>query len=409
MTRKPTADDIHKNGFALPGFGRLISPEDFDIPEPSEDDLEWRKKIGSESDVGLSVQLAYSAGLGEVQQVRSILNNEKRNFLGLKKKPDLDFLGGLNMKFVATADGPESVCIVKMLLEHGAKLHGDDDAALRKAAEKGNAPLGAYLLAHGAKFEAKEHEALRDAASNGHLGVIRVLEFFGEKLDVMQHSAFKYAARYGRENVVRYILNHDLKPGQDHIDDAFCYAVSNRKFKTADLLLEHGADATRNPCVGLIAQHTRAGDAQTVKYLLAAGAQPPENAMDIAKLEGHDDLVAILAEWKKYSAVIESAPERGGWEKLDDNTVVHVQKSSELANMTLKTVFNFEARQVTTIHEPHIARDASASAAIHVQNFDELSSEDTLATAHAKLRELGGAPGDLPVIKGRTVAKVKPV
>jgi len=83
----------------------------------------------------------------------------------------------------AARDG--NTTAVRVLLEHGADVHGWDDYALRLAAEKGHCKIVRLLLEYGADVHAENDWALSMAASNEHEKVVKVLLQHGADLDVI--------------------------------------------------------------------------------------------------------------------------------------------------------------------------------------------------------------------------------
>jgi len=65
--------------------------------------------------------------------------------------------------------------IVKYLLEHGADIHATDDNALRVASCQGSLETVKYLVEHGANIHAKNDQALRLASESGHLEIVKYL------------------------------------------------------------------------------------------------------------------------------------------------------------------------------------------------------------------------------------------
>ena len=97
------------------------------------------------------------------------------------------------------------------------------------------------------------------------------------------------------------------------------------------------------------------------------------------------------------------------FEKLNDYTLSATfdfgrQKS---ADPELRRIFNFKARQVTSIYSMWYS--GSVTSSMQVQKFSELDSLDEVKDMHKKLCELGGDPPGLPdvvapVNKGKSLS-----
>ena len=64
---------------------------------------------------------------------------------------------------------------VKLLLDRGARIHANNDAALRLAAEYGHIETVKVLLDRGARIHANNVEALYWAAMYGYTEIVKVL------------------------------------------------------------------------------------------------------------------------------------------------------------------------------------------------------------------------------------------
>ena|SRR6218665_243764 len=84
------------------------------------------------------------------------------------------------------------------------------------------------------------------------------------------------------------------------------------------------------------------------------------------------------------------------FEKLNDYTLSVVNDFGRMhkADPELRRIFNFAAQDVTTIYSMWYS--AAVSSSMNVQKFSELDSLGEVQMMHAKLRELGGHPPELP-------------
>lgn len=97
------------------------------------------------------------------------------------------------------------------------------------------------------------------------------------------------------------------------------------------------------------------------------------------------------------------------FEKLNDYTLSVTNDFGRQAGADpeLRRIFNFKARQVTSIYSMWYS--SSVTATMQVQKFSELDSLDEVKDMHKKLCELGGNPPGLadvvsPVNKGKTLS-----
>lgn len=108
--------------------------------------------------------------------------------------------------------------------------------------------------------------------------------------------------------------------------------------------------------------------------------------------------------------------------KINDHTlkvVTPVDETGAWGGARLTQLFNFRARQVTTVYERggvdtyriprgeysnyETGKIAAVTASLEVQNFRDIEGEAEIEAMHAKLKELGGKPPELS-----TLAKSKP-
>lgn len=108
--------------------------------------------------------------------------------------------------------------------------------------------------------------------------------------------------------------------------------------------------------------------------------------------------------------------------KINEHTlkvVTPVDEGGEWGGARLTQLFNFRARQVTTVYERggiasyriprgeyssyEDGKTAAVTASLQVQNFRDIEGEEEIAAMHAKLKELGGTPPALS-----TLVKSKP-
>jgi hypothetical protein len=86
------------------------------------------------------------------------------------------------------------------------------------------------------------------------------------------------------------------------------------------------------------------------------------------------------------------------FEKLNDYTlsVVHDFARLHKTDPELRRIFNFAARNVTTIYSMWYGHAVTSN--MHVEKFSDLDSLDEVAMMHAKLCEMDGNPPPLPTL-----------
>ena len=88
-----------------------------------------------------------------------------------------------NSLIVASRNG--RLDVVRLLLDHGANVHANDDQALRFAAYNGHLNVVRLLLDRGANIHARDDNALRSADDHCHQDIVRLLLSRGANIDVL--------------------------------------------------------------------------------------------------------------------------------------------------------------------------------------------------------------------------------
>ncbi len=119
---------------------------------------------------------------------------------------------------------------------------------LQYAALNGNASVAEFLLAQGvsANGNAAANRPLYLAAKEGHLRIVKMLVEHGAKVDGNDPTALNaivLAAGAGHKSVVSYLLEHgaDVNSGHPSGNAALAYAVSGYRDDMVEFLLAHGA------------------------------------------------------------------------------------------------------------------------------------------------------------------------
>lgn len=113
--------------------------------------------------------------------------------------------------------------------------------------------------------------------------------------------------------------------------------------------------------------------------------------------------------------------------RLDENTLLvrtDLAEAKEWGGARISRIFNFKARQLTTIYERgglsefkqprgeysnyEMAQMPAVTSSMTVQNFRDIEGSDEIAEMHAKLTTLGGKPPKLDdVLPGQLNKKLK--
>jgi len=133
---------------------------------------------------------------------------------------------------------------VHYILEQGANLHANNEAALRQASMYGHCDVVQLLLVHGADVHAHNDEALREASMLGHCDVVKLLLEHGAHVHADEDAALRYASKYGNCDVVELLLQHGADVHSQN-DFALQWARVLGHHDVAQLLLEHGAHVLR--------------------------------------------------------------------------------------------------------------------------------------------------------------------
>jgi ankyrin repeat protein len=191
---------------------------------------------------------------------------------------------------------------------HGSEWDGVD-GALRSAAYDGDVQRAKAALDAGANInsqtESNKPTSLMYAAQNGHVSVARLLLMRGADANVFTsngQSAISLALQHGHPDAAVVLLEHGADPntrsgatGLTLLEGAAWHGYTELFNK----LLEKGANVDSGDLTALeIAAHL--GRVQMVEELLERGADVNLNpdgrlsALDVAKIEGHTDIVQML-------------------------------------------------------------------------------------------------------------------
>jgi len=129
---------------------------------------------------------------------------------------------------------------VKHLIEEGADIHVQDDAALKWAVIYGYADIVKYLIEKGANVHVQDDFALRSYVND--IEMVKYLTSKGADVNALDGSALKEAVQRGNLEVAKVLVEAgaDIKDGK-----ALTYAVLFGFLEIVKYLVECGADVRK--------------------------------------------------------------------------------------------------------------------------------------------------------------------
>jgi ankyrin repeat protein len=102
--------------------------------------------------------------------------------------------------------------VVKLLIEMGADVRGDDHEAIFTAATCGVREIVELLVEHGADVTADNHKAVQCAACGGHVDIVKMLVHMGADVTANKNQALMLASGSGQVAMVKYLIE------EHHVD-----------------------------------------------------------------------------------------------------------------------------------------------------------------------------------------------
>jgi ankyrin repeat protein len=224
------------------------------------------------------------------------------------------------------------------LIAQGIDLHSDGEAALRRAANKGQTAIVTVLLAHDADFHVDNDIALRLASNHGHIETVRLLLDRGATIHAKNDWALQGAAENGHTETVLLLLDHNANIHAAE-NRSLWRAAQNGHIETARLLLDRGADihAKNDVAVQLSAQN---GHTEIVRLLLDRGADIHTDndwALEWAAGQRHSATVALLIE--RGAPIDKLTPAQRNIHDLYLEMILDRRKQAVQAKPTLTEIF----------------------------------------------------------------------
>ncbi|KAJ3045559.1 hypothetical protein HDV00_009216 [Rhizophlyctis rosea] len=191
--------------------------------------------------------------------------------------------------------------VVKLLLEHGADVHRDDDKSLRGVVKGGYAKVVKLLLAAGADASGVWDIAVPEYCYDSRVDVVKVLLEAGADVHKDDDRALKLAARYGHADMVKVLLAAGSDP-EVAWEDALSGWVATRSrpwrctIDVIRLLLDAGVNV-RDHHLECLPEAVGRGDTKLVEVLLAAGAPVNlswQGLLFMAVSGDHHEIVKLL-------------------------------------------------------------------------------------------------------------------
>lgn len=292
--------------------------------------------------------------------------------------------------------------ITALLLEKGADTNAKNnfgETALSLSAAAGFTNIVAALIEKGAfinDISYNGHTALSQAAGNGHEAVVALLlEKGASQAPAGQNPAYTpllQAAKSGYDGIVEKLLTAKADPDQHDAngDTPLIAAIRQGHVNTAKILIERDADVSvANPYTGTtpLVAAVRRDLTETAALLLTKGADPLQpckdkdgktfTALDTAREKKAKKSEKILLDAVNDFRV--SAPATVTEDKIVSETVC------------LRTVFDFNARQVETIC---IANGVAES--VEKTSFENGNREKIGKAYDALIKSGGSAPTPFP-------------
>lgn len=242
---------------------------------------------------GVAKQTPESSSEASSLLIKAVEKNDLNSLEKLLKANLIDLSSVMNQEgytplIIACEKGFEA--IVKLLLDHGAKIDGTTAdgyfTPLRMAALSGHAHLVSMLLEQGAPLwdtqsQVAEHQsALFVAAEFGRVDVVKVLLKYGANVDVVEKdvnvTALNKAAEQGQSEVMILLIESGALINREECITPLIDASFFGRISCVELLLEHGIDVDTKDGRGSTAllYATQRSHVDVINLLLKYGADP---------------------------------------------------------------------------------------------------------------------------------------
>ncbi len=153
-------------------------------------------------------ELKYAAAEGDVDKVKSLIENKQINIRSKEKKE-------AEAAFVKAAEKGH-INVIVYLFRQGVNINARDeegDTALMEAAEEGRFNIVQYLVENRANINARDKEnretALMEAAEEGHFDIVKYLVEHGANINIKGKkigvTAITIAAGHGHADIAEYL------------------------------------------------------------------------------------------------------------------------------------------------------------------------------------------------------------
>ena len=216
---------------------------------------------------------------------------------------------------LVTASKNGNTNVVKLLLEHGAKMHLG--WALTEAILNRHADIVHILIEHGAQVDHErdvnmefEEPALTEAVINGHIDSVKLL---------LKHGANQYlgdaligAIFQKNIEIIKVLLEYGALEDDEFIDPPLVVAAENGDIDIVKLLLDR--DGAKKYLDYALAVASNQGHSEIIEFLLECGAKIDDaNALVVASENGRTDVVQLLLVHgsRQYLPALIAASQRG--------------------------------------------------------------------------------------------------
>ena len=125
----------------------------------------------------------------------------------LKNYPKYDGYNGL----LELGSKEGELNLVKISINKGAKIHENDDRALRHSSDNGHLKVVKFLIKSGAKIHVFDDWPLRWASRKGHINVVRFLIESGANIHARYDEALREASLSRHLEVVKFLIKYGSK------------------------------------------------------------------------------------------------------------------------------------------------------------------------------------------------------
>jgi len=127
---------------------------------------------------------------------------------------------------------------IQELIDEGADVHSDKDAAFRWACSYGHLEIAKLLLKNGAYIEAKSNYSLCFACHNGHLEIVKFLVENGADVRIQNNYPMVLAANNEHFEIMKYLFENGANIN-GFSGEPLQYSVKNNNIEIVTFIMEN--------------------------------------------------------------------------------------------------------------------------------------------------------------------------